>query len=268
MKIIFSNQQTIDLDIDNSHLGSTYQKIYKHLSRVPIPFRPWDTPYYLENKTYPEVVDYLAMYANKVSINIDKSRCLSRDQEYFNYIHSIYEKNYDGNPDWLDFHEHIHFCESYFREPFPLFCVDYREKAGPLVKDVDQEWYSNIKTQIRAGDVYVQWSELGKSPYVYWKNKEPNNINRLCELAKPWLKLQPKIYVALEDFNRLKNLEHIEEFNTWWKQYHDQWTSYWKVSSWNIENMFGVSVFGKTTQVELLKQLLKNRVRPEKVLYQ
>jgi hypothetical protein len=264
MKLIFSNNQEIELDIDNSPLGITYQKIYKNLSKVPIPYRPWDNPYYTKNLTYPELVNRLVEYAQKVSVDIDRSKCLAQDQLYFNSIHKIYEQNYNGHPGWLDFHEHIHMCEVYFKEYNDLFCIDYREKSGLLEKPMDRQWLNNTQTTVQAGDVYVQWSELGKTPYTYWKNNEPNDIERMCKLAKPWLKLRPKIYIALNDMNKLKNIP-CDKFSAWWKDYQYEWTEYWNIPSWNIENIFGVSVFGRTTQIKLLKQQLKNNAVPVKV---
>lgn len=264
MKLIFSNDHVVELEIDNSPLGTTYQKIYKNLSKVPIPFRPWDNPYYIKNLTYPELVDQLVRYAQQVSIDIDRSKCLAQDQDYFNSIHKIYEKTYNGDSAWLDFHEHIHMCEIYFKETYHLFCIDYREKSGLLEKPMNPDWVIDTQTTVQAGDVYVRWSELGKTPYSYWKNNEPNDIKRICELAKPWLRLRPKIYVALDDMDRLKNVKY-NEFASWWKDYEPAWTQHWNIPQWNIENIFGVSVFGKTTQVELLKELLKNNVVPVKV---
>lgn len=265
MKLIFSNNQVVDLNIDNSPLGITYQKIYKHLSKIPIPYKPWDNPYYTKNLTYPALVEQLVEYAKRLSINIDRSKCLDLDQNYFNSIHKIYEQNYNGNPDWLDFHEHIHMCEQYSKETDNLFCIDYREKSGLLEKPIDQQWLSNTQTTVRAGDIYAQWSELGKSPYTYWTHNEPNDIKRICELAKPWLKLRPKIYVALNDMDKLKN-KQCDEFSNWWKDYSQEWTTHWNIPSWGIEQIFGVSVFGKTTQVDLLKEQLKNNAVPTRVL--
>jgi hypothetical protein len=264
MKLIFSNNCVIDLSIDDSPLATTYQKIYKHLSKISIPFRPWDNPYYTKNLTYTDLVEQLIKYAHGVSVPIDRSKCLAQDQMYFNSIHKIYEKNYNGNSDWLDFHEHIHMCEMYFKKTNGVFCIDYREKSGLLEKPIDQKWLINTQTTIQAGDIYVQWSELGKTPYAYWINNEPNDIKRMCELAKPWLKLRPKIYVALEDMDRLKN-KQCDEFSSWWKHYQHEWTQHWNIPSWNIENIFGVSVFGKTTQLDLLKEQLKNNAVPVRV---
>jgi hypothetical protein len=264
MKLCFSNNQEVELDIDNSPLGITYQKIYKNLSKVPIPFRPWDNPHYIKNLTYPQLVDCLLKYAQQVSVDIDRLKCLAQDQLYFNSVHKIYEQNYNGNPAWLDFHEHIHMCELYFEKTNDLFCIDYREKSGLLEKPMDQQWLNNAQTTVQSGDVYVEWSELGKTPYTYWKNNEPNDIERICKLAKPWLKLRPKICVALDDIDKLKNIQ-CDEFSSWWKDYQQEWTQYWNISSWNIENIFGVSVFGKTTQIELLKEQLKNNAMPVRI---
>jgi hypothetical protein len=155
-------------------------------------------------------------------------------------------------------------CELYFKESNHLFCIDYREKSGLLEKPMDPDWLINTQTVVQAGDVYVQWSELGKTPYAYWKNNEPNDIKRICELAKPWLKLRPKIYIALENMDKLKNIQ-CDKFASWWKDYHSEWTHHWNIPSWNIENIFGVSVFGKTNQVELLKEQLKNNALPVRV---
>jgi len=265
MKLVFSTDHVVELYIDNSSLGLAYQKIYKNLSTVSIPFRSWDNPYYTKNLTYPELVERLVTYAQQVSVNIDRLKCLAQDQQYFNSMHKIYEHNYNGNPAWLDFHEHIHICEMYSKESPYVFYVDYREKSGLLEKPMDPLWLANTQTTVQTGDVYVRWSELGKTPYTYWKNNEPNDIKRICELAKPWLKLKPKIYVALEDMDELKD-KQCDEFKSWWKDYQTEWTQHWNIPSWDIENIFGVSVFGKTNQVELLKELLKNNAVPVKVL--
>jgi hypothetical protein len=129
---------------------------------------------------------------------------------------------------------------------------------------MDPIWLRDTTTKICAGDIYVQWSELGKTPYHYWKNNEVNDIQRMCELAKPWLKLRPKIYMALEDIDTLKNIQ-CKDFTIWWKTYQFDWTAHWNIHKWTIDNIFGVSVFGKTTQTDSLKKQLKNNSVPIKI---
>lgn len=267
MHLKFSDQSSIELAMLDNTMSREYLRIYKHLAAVPIPFRPWENPYFLDNLTYRELVDQLVLLGKPVSVEVDRYRCLNRDQEYFNYVHKIYENSYNGNPDWLEFHAHIHMCEYYFdtskdRDNFVI--LDYKEKSGPLSKPVTDEWRLNTIIEIKTGDIFVGQAELGKTPYRYWQDNEANDIKRMCELAKPWITLKPNIYIALKDFNRLDNLK-VEEFQLWWEPYRTQWEQHWGLSNWTISNMFGVSLIGKTNQAELVKQKLKSNILPVKV---
>ena len=264
MKILFSNNVTVDLEIDNSPIGKIYQKTYKHLSNFPIPFSEWDNNFnYKDALGYTELVDRLVMYANRLSIDIDKQPCLNQDQSYFNAIHKIYEKQYDGSPGWLNFHEHIHMCESYFKKTPKVLSIDYREKMGLLEKPYDRSWMGT--TKIAAGDVYVAWSELGKSPYTYWRDNEPPATERMCELVKPWLKLIPKIKIALEDIDRLEGVR-TTEFEPWWDQYKGPWLKHWNLSDWTTHDIFSVNIFGRTTQLNLLLEQVKNNIVPTNII--
>jgi len=265
MQIVFSNNQKIDLILEPTPLASVYQSIYKHLSNVPIPFRDWDNPFYSSNLNLQQLIDKLIDYASKVHVEIDQERCLAQDQNYFNDIHKIYEENYKGDPAWLDFHEHIHLCENRLMQTLKILHIDYREKSGLLEKPFDFDWLKNSTTKIQAGDVFVNWSELGKTPYQYWNNNEPNDTIRMRELVKPWLKLRPKIMVALEDIDTLKDVR-VQEFESWWSQYSEELCQYWNISSWTTNNIFSVSVFGRVPNFETITTQLKNNQKPVKVL--
>jgi hypothetical protein len=267
MKIVFTNLESVDISLDNSDFSKIYQKIYKHLSKVPIPFQEWDNPYYLDQFSYSDLVDKLLHFSSKLSLSIDQKKCLAQDQFYFNEIHKIYETNWDGNPLWLDFHEHIHLCENFFSTTKNILSIDYREKAGLLERPFDLKWLNDATTNIQAGSVFVEWSELGKTPYHYWQNQEPSDIVRMCELSKPWLKLKPKIIVALEDIDRLAAKRKFEsEFEKWWQKYQKDWCQHWNIPSWSLRDMFSVKVFGQVADVESIKTYLKAGEIPTRVL--
>ena len=265
MQIVFSNGKTVDLILKPTPLASVYQNIYKHLKNVPIPFRDWDNPFYRSNLDYQELVEKLVIYASEIHVQIDREKCLAQDQNYFNYIHKIYEKNYDGNPAWLDFHEHIHLCEKRYTPTSKILHIDYREKSGILEKTINPDWLKNPTTKIRAGDVFVNWAELGKTPYGYWHNNEPNDITRMCELIKPWQKLRPKIIVALEDIDTLQNIK-VAEFESWWAQYSQVLCQHWNIPSWNTDDIFSVSIFGQVPNFQEIITQLKNNHKPVKIL--
>jgi len=264
MQVFFSNNKSVDLVLANSPLAEIYQKIYRHLGHVPITFYDWDNPYYIDTMTHEQLVEKLIWFGNRLSLSIDRELCLLQDQTYFNDIHKIYEKNYDGNPAWLEFHEHIHLCESE-QLGWKVLHIDYREKAGMLERKFNPDWAKDATTKIKAGDVFVNWAELGKTPYGYWKDNEPNDIPRMCELIKPWLKLRPKIQVALEDIDTLQHIE-ITEFETWWKQYSPALCKHWNIDSWSTHDIFSVSVFGRVPNYQEIIDHLKQHQKPTRIM--
>jgi hypothetical protein len=200
-----------------------------------------------------------------VSVDVDAALCLANDQQYFNYLHTIYEKNYNGTTDWLNFHEHIHLCETYFTKPPMCLILDHRETAGPLKTKFNIDWLKDSVTQVCPGDVYLRWAELGKIPYEYWTNNEPNDITRMCELAKPWNILYATVSVALENIDLLAG-KNIDAFNTWWVQYHDQWCEHWQIPNWPIHYQYGMIKIGKISKVEEIKILLNENIYPINVV--
>jgi len=213
---------------------------------------------------YSELVDCLCIYASKVGIHVDRQRCLKNEQAYFNQLHRLYEIGYNGNSDWLDFHEHIHMCEQYTKDKKPMMSLDYREKSGPLEQKFKSDWTEFMVNVLHPGDVYVPWAELGKSPYDYWADGEPNNLSRLCELAKPWLKLKPKICVAFEHIDKMENVR-ANEFDSWWSHYEKLWCQHWNISAWTVQNMHASTLIGRTDHVAI-KNKLSQKIYPVKVV--
>jgi len=230
---------------------------------VPVPFRDWDNPF--GHLCHAHLVDQLAATAKRLAINIDSTPCLAQDQNYLNGLHKIYEQNYTGQPDWLDFHELIHLCEKRKESSDGFLHIDYREKAGQLERSFDPQWCQYTTTKIQAGDVFVRWSELGKTPYAYWQDAEPDDARRLCELSKPWLKLRPKIMIALEDLNFLENIDSVG-FESWWAPRESAWCQHWAIDTWGVSNIFGVIVFGQVPDLDQMITQLRNHQRPLKVL--
>jgi hypothetical protein len=265
VQILFNNNTQIELTLFDTAPSNQIQSMYRHLQSIDLVFRNGDNPFYTHEYTYGELVNQLAYYGKRVSVDVDTTLCLANDQQYFNSLHEIYEKKYNGLTDWLNFHEHIHLCENYGKNKESMCLIlDHREKAGLLKKKFDIEWLKDSVTQVCAGDVYVRWAELGKMPYTYWANNEPNDIARMCELAKPWNTLYATIRVALENIDLLAD-KNIDAFNTWWAQYHDQWCEHWQIPSWPIQYQYGMIKIGKVSKVEEITKLLKNKIYPTNI---
>ena len=237
-------------------LKPVIEKMFKHLGPVPLPFRPWDHPYYQANI---QSIEKLEIYAKKLNIILDKSKCLIRDQLYFNHLHELYEKGYDGNPDWLDYHEHIHLCENLSRQSDLI--LSHRELAGPLAQPMNLEWLTNSTQQLHLGDLYLQWAEMGKTPYTYWKNNEPDNKERLNNLAKPWVNLCSKLIVSFSD-QLLVPTHNQLEFDYWWRSRSQEWCRHWNIDLWTLADMHSVIVIGKIDNFQELRNILHSPAIP------
>lgn len=262
MHLILDDLSDFEIVLNQTLMAKVIAQIFKHLQHVPIPFRKWDNPFFLATLTHQDLVDRLEIFAEKLQISIDRKKCLSRDQSYLNHLHWIYEQSYDGDPRWLDYHEHIHLCEKQqIENNFKRLSINYREKAGLLERKFNHSFRETFKTKVIPGEVYVSWAELGKIPYQYWQNDEPNDINRICQLAKPWLVFRPKLIISFSEIDFLSH-KKISEFAHWWEQYHDRWCAHWKIDHWTIEDMFGISSVGNANNFVGLQKCLTQGNNP------
>lgn len=268
MKLDFEDNTTINIGLTDSVLKSSLIGAYKHLQYITIPFKTQDWTKSDRDNTINFLVDKLAREADKLQIPIDVDKCLLGDQLYFNQLHSIYEKNYDGNSEWLEFHELIHSCESNLSSTKiqNIIRIDYRETAGLLQRKISRDWLTESVTAVRAGQVYCTWMELGKTPYQYWKTGEPNDIDRINELAKPWINFRPALYIALEDTDFFdKNIIKLDRFTSWWSEYRDKWCQHWNLTQWSVEEMFSVIPVGNVDNLDLLIDAVQRKVSPKSI---
>lgn len=262
MQILFENGVQVQIQLTNSPAQDTILNIYKHLQHVPVTFRPWDSSLYRETHTFDEILEKLIEYGSQVGVTIELNNL---KQSYWNHLHQLYEENYDGRPEWLAFHEHIHLCEGYYiHQPHNTLAIDYREKSGLLERSFDRAWMTSATTKLKAGDVYLRWAELGKTPYDYYQDNEPETIDRLCNLAKPWLILKPRLMITLVDTDRMSNID-IDGFNKWWPTYEKEWCQYYNIPNWSVEEQHSVVVIGNIHPVDTVVNLLKTQIYPVKV---
>jgi len=217
--------------------------------------RDWDYPFYVNNITWDDIKNRLVRSAQSLGVVVDPTHC--QDQTYLNDLHVIYENNTDGKSAWLDFHECIHRCEEKnedWRSINQYLTIDYREFSGPLITNFDPGLLDQCTLDLHPGDVTVGWSELGKTPYRYWADNEPNDISRICGLVKPHVNFRPRLLISMDHFKI--DFPHIEEFDQWWSQYQADWCDHWHVEPWTRSQMFGRIVIGRVQDFDRLCHLL------------
>lgn len=257
----------------NNPIADFVYNCFYHLQHFELNFNLYDNPYAEERLNLQNLRETFVHIANKLDIGIDQQKL--QDQNYLNYLHSQYEQVYStttAHPQdkiknlWLTFHECIHLLE-YTKIPnrSKIFRIDFRNLNAKLNTPFQRQFYNYGTTQVRAGQCYVEWCELGKKPYVYFENNEPKELDRFCELAKPWVELKPIMLIALEDKNFMNAFRRPNDFDIWFKDLREPWCKHWRINDWTVNEMFTVIPIGELHDIDSFHQLLANHHVPKKI---
>ena len=118
--------------------------------------------------------------------------------------------------------------------------------------------------KIKKNQCFVRWQELAKIPYSYYVDNEPDNIKRLCELAKPWINLKASFHIACADIDFLENID-ISSFDSWFSKYKNDWCNHWKISDWDSTESFKVIPIGEIDDSDILVSNVKNNNLPLRI---
>jgi len=246
------------VELNDSVITHKFCRMVKHLQNIPIPYSLFDNPYNVE---YTTAVAELLHYAQ--SPDIDQMINIEQlsDQQYLNYLHEIYERGYNGKNDWLMWHEAIHAIElaNNQKQYSASYKIAYRANAGPLQLQFTKEEQQQLTPDVGPGDCYFGFSELGKTPYLYWKDGEPADIHRIIELAKPAITFRPLLRIEVSESGYPRIPPNIDQFNTWFAPYKTAWCQHWGLTDWTAEQMFGVLKIGQVIDFDHFDTLIKNK---------
>jgi len=265
LTIHWNNNTDIDIALNDTPAAHAMYRYYKHLQHLKFDFKShtYDNPFDQDHYKLDQSLTNVQQAAHRLGLTVDANYKVT--QQDLNCWHEIYEKNYNGDPTWLEFHESIHMAEMLLRnDDVTDINFDYREQAGMLVTPFDRTWLKFGTTKVTKGTVFVQWQELGKTPYNYFIDGEPDNCKRLCELAKPWVYFKPNIYISVVDIDHAEN-RRWEDFNNWFAKYRQCWTQHWEINNWRPEEMFTVIPIGTVDNVSLLVNRFQNNQFPDRI---
>jgi hypothetical protein len=270
LTLIFNDNSTISITLNGNPVSEYIEKTFKHLQHLPLQFQIFD---YLKYHCNNNKIFYDKLLESAKELNIEIDVLQLQDQKYLNSLHKIYELGYNkGSSRWLEFHEMIHAIEAVTNadiHPIPNeMVINFRDRAGPLEKSFDRDFLKYGTQSITKGTCYCRWNELGKIPSQYWLDNEPDDVQRLCQLAKPWTVLRPSINIALEDINFTMSIEQQEKFNVWFSKHKQQWMDYWKLTTWTSDEMSSVIPIGTVENILLLTNNMESGLVPSKIKVQ
>lgn len=269
---IWFDDDVIEIDLYSNPVASWLHSRYKHLAHLPLEFDQKNM--FFNRSTDRSAVEHaVKQSAHDLNISIDDSQLAS--QLYLNHLHSIYENNFLHSAykektlstnSWIAFHDAVHLLEK-LNSPgslLPFVSFDYNTRAGHLERPFDRQHLKLATSQLKKNQCFVQWEELGKTPWDYFHNHEPNDIERLCELAKPWLMLRTSFRVACDDFDLAQHAD-FDEFNQWFSEYQQPWCDHWGLTDWRPEEMLQVIPIGEIHDVDRLIAHLQQDRWPVKI---
>lgn len=200
-----------------------YQKI-KHLNRIPID---------AIESLVADVSDLTTIYrqfcsfAGITPISVDRNP----SQHQLNLLHQVFETEHDrlsklpNNGIVYKFHHAIHKQEK--SNQLPRTRVGWGVKEGPLTETMHCNNY--YQEHIKRNNIYLPWAELGKTPYQYWCDGEPNRIDRIIELCKPHVTFRAMFFLAHKD---QPIIPFPNKFNQWFNQHKSSWCAAHSISDW------------------------------------
>lgn len=265
IKIIWSDQNSVDLILFDNELSHWYSRCVSHLKNIPLHFGPRENPLDV-SQSIASLSDSLIKHFSFFNISVDLVKLPF--QNYLNQLHEHYLKNFDqskGSLDqkrWLQIHDLIHLLESN-NYASSFIWVDYKESAGPLIKKFNRQFLKYSTTVIKKGHCYLSAHELGKDLYKYWNDKEPNDIDNICRISKPWLFLRPLLDVAIKDHEHKKH--HDKSFLAWLEKYRYKWCKHWSLSDWQPQELSAFIPIGYIEDIDLLLERFAKLDYPVKI---
>jgi hypothetical protein len=253
LKIVFNNnnkKQELLYNVVLNPVSERWIKKIKYLSRIPHSTLETTGVSFAQDieKIHQEFCKFADVEYNKIDYN---------EQQSLNLLHNLYVKNHDrlsmikNNDILYKFHNTIHELED--QKTGTHFFIGWGVKEGPLTeKFMCNEFY---KKSMSKNNIYLPWSELGKTPLIYYRDKEPSDINRLCELSKPHITLRAKFTIAIKNFNVIDFPAGFEEWFTPFKQ---KWLDHYKIKDWRVQDEYaGVLLAEPEDQTIDIEQVLK-----------
>ena len=253
LKIVFNKnnkKQELLYNVVPNTLSERWIKKIKHLSKVP------HSVFETTGVSFTQDIEHIHREFCKFA-GVEYKIFNYNEQQSLNLLHELYEKNHNlvgmrkDNNIVYKFHNAIHELEK--KNKGVRFYIGWGIKEGPLEEKFNcNEYYA--KTFVK-NNLYLPWSELGKSPLNYYNDKEPTRLERFCELSKPHVTLRAKFMIAMKDFDPPVL---SQEFEQWFSQFKTAWLAHYNIREWRTRDEYiGVLLAEPEDRTIDIEQVLK-----------
>lgn len=227
IKLYFSNgekKQSVSYNLVSNSISERWIKKIKHLSKIKHSTIETTGLSFAQNieHIHREFCHFAGIEYNSIDYN---------NQQSLNLLHELYVTNHSrlsklkNNDILYKFHSSIHELEK--QGIGKRFYIGWGTSEGPLEEQFNcNEYYAETFVK---NNLYLPWTELGKTPLDYYNNNEPAEFDRFCELSKPHVTLRAKFMIALKNFNPPAL---SQEFEQWFSQFKTPWLEHYNIKDW------------------------------------
>lgn len=268
LKILWEDGKFVEILLEKNPIADFYAGCIKKLQHITLEFNPRHNPLDPVRSNLEEIKKRFVEYANNIGVIVNIENL--ENQPYLNELHSKYtESDVLKNKDhaWFLFHDYLHLLEDILQDKknkrTNIF-FDYKDRAGPLIKKFDRELLKYSKTSYSVGDCFITFSERGKDLYRYFLDNEPNDIEPMCEIAKPWLYLRPVLNVYV--FAPVIQIpEEDKKFINWLSKNKKEWCQHWNIDNWEPNETIARLPVGTVNDIEFMKKRFSVNNYPKKI---
>jgi hypothetical protein len=253
LELVWLDQYTATIELEDNPVSRYMVSCVKHLQHLFLEFNHRDNPLADSAGTNHQAV--ILDFAKKLDINVDINQLT--DQAYLNELHDQFLNSYSGtgNPNWLPLHDALHSIEDSAHQDRTSIWVDYKDRAGPLIKPFDRALLQYHTPTVEAGDCCVTASELGKTMWCYYRDREPNETSRICSVVPPWRYLKPMLDIFYRHEKDADRPYYTNpEFRSWVDSVSTAWAQHWGISDWSPVEISARLKVGRLLDIDIVQQ--------------
>lgn len=223
--------------VDNPIASQWYQKI-RHLHRVPLDryytFRVLRDP---PDNLQKLIAQDLEILRSQIGLNYPTKDKFN--QEDCNELHSLtvatqYNYDRDIREIFHRLHRNLHSLEQQTLniDPYQIY-AGWGENEGLITGKFNVNPYDYYES-CNPGDIYLVWSEFGKSPYDYWRDRDLDDPEHFFENCKAQSTFRAQFsLIRFDPPNKFP-----KEFENWFDRYKSKWQEKWGIG-WEPIHQWG-----------------------------
>lgn len=182
------------------------------------------------------------------------------DQQDLCAMHDVYvemarDPACDTHNETYCLNKYIHLCEHTLDGPcsLPYSAIAWGTNDGLTMQDFDIDPYKFYTLDIVPGNIYLYWAEVGKKPFEYWYNNDPDNAEHFLSLTRPHVSWSSHCKIALTPAGSKLPAEFVK----WFEPYKQPFLDKWHLDDWTVLHEFGAIELATLQDATVHTQLLE-----------